>query len=254
MTSYLPIPEPAAHDERGFTLVELTVVLLIVSLLVGGLLLPLSVQRDIQRLNETRRQMVDIREALLGFAAAHGRLPCPALSGARGVEDVDHATGQCGNARAFLPAVTLGIAPVDAQGYALDGWGNRIRYAVTQYERSSERVFTHAGGIKRVWQDGSVPQPDLRICSTSAGIGDTDCAAGAELASAAVAVVWSTGGNDVSSGADEQANATSRPNVRTFVSHAPTPADAPQGEFDDILIWLSPHVLYNRMITAGRLP
>ena len=42
MTSYLPIPEPA-HDERGFTLVELTVVLLIVSLLVGGLLLPLSV-------------------------------------------------------------------------------------------------------------------------------------------------------------------------------------------------------------------
>jgi hypothetical protein len=33
-----------------------------------------------------------------------------------------------------------------------------------------------------------------------------------------------------------------------FVSHNPTPT------FDDLVIWISPNVLINRMVSAGKLP
>jgi hypothetical protein len=67
-----------------------------------------------------------------------------------------------------------------------------------------------------------------------------------------VAVVLSTGPNGVSGahGADEAANLDAD---RVFVHHVPTPAGS-ANEFDDILTWLSPNVLYNRLISAGPLP
>ena len=47
---------------------------------------------------------------------------------------------------------------------------------------------------------------------------------------------------------DETANGNAD---RVVVSHTPTTG---ANEFDDIVAWLSPNVLYNRMIAAGRLP
>ncbi|MGH8690910.1 MAG: type II secretion system protein, partial [Burkholderiales bacterium] len=40
----------------------------------------------------------------------------------------------------------------------------------------------------------------------------------------------------------------------TFVSRVQSPAGAPAGEFDDIVIWLSKNTLFNRMVAAGKLP
>jgi hypothetical protein len=40
----------------------------------------------------------------------------------------------------------------------------------------------------------------------------------------------------------------------TFVSRPPSPADAAAGEFDDIVTWLSKYLVFNRMVSAGRLP
>ncbi len=51
------------------------------------------------------------------------------------------------------------------------------------------------------------------------------------------------------SSADETANGD---NDRVFVSHTPTPPGL--NEFDDLVIWISPNILYNRLIAAGRLP
>jgi hypothetical protein len=39
-----------------------------------------------------------------------------------------------------------------------------------------------------------------------------------------------------------------------FVSRDRSPSDSAAGEFDDIVLWLSPHVLKQRMVAAGRLP
>ena len=69
---YVPRLQP------GFTLVEMTIVLLIVSILIAGVLIPLSIQMEVRKYADTKKTMDDIREALIGFALTNGRLPCPA--------------------------------------------------------------------------------------------------------------------------------------------------------------------------------
>ena len=232
--------------QRGFSLTELAIVLVIVALLIGGMLIPLSAQRDIQATNETQRQLAEIREALLGFAAANGRLPCPASPGTTGVESPSGG-GACTNPwNGFLPAVTLGIAPTDAQGYALDAWNNRIHYAVTT---AGSSAFTKANGVRDNWLPPPPLDPNLHVCSGASGITSATCGTGVALATSAVGVVISHGknGSDTPTSADELANWPSS-NDPVFVNTQQSPT------FNDIVIWLSPNVLYNRMISAGRLP
>ena len=52
-------------------------------------------------------------------------------------------------------------------------------------------------------------------------------------------------------GLDEAANLDGN---RVFVSHTPAQDTATNGEFDDLMIWLSPNILFNRMVAAGKLP
>ena len=247
--------------QSGFTLTELAIVMVIMALLIGGMMMPLSAQRDIQNTNNTQRQLSDIREALLGFAAANGRLPCPASPDSTGIENPTGG-GACANPNnGFVPGATLAIGPTDPQGYVLDAWGNRIRYAVTNWQSgagaSHPNAFTTVGGIKSAWNDSSLAsgiEPPLRVCSTSVGIESTKCAStGTTISYATAAILISSGKNGgvTPTGDDELQNTD---NNSTFVSHTPTPADAPQGEFDDLVVWLSPSILYNRLISANRLP
>ena len=252
----------AAHyQQRGFTLVELAIVLIIIALLSGGLMMSLMAQQENIASAETQRRLTEARDALLGFAAANGRLPCPASPASTGTEN-PVGGGACANAwDGFLPAITLGLTPSNENGYAIDGWGNPIRYAVTTYSHATfcaNSCFTTSNGIKTAW-NGSVGAlvlaPDLRVCNTAAGLtgagATAACAVGTDLANNAVATVYSRGKNGAAApaSADEQANGDAD---RLFVSHTPSPAGA--NEFDDLVIWLSPNILYNRLIAAGRLP
>ena len=63
------------RQPRGFTLVELAVVLAIFGLLLGIMVIPLGTQVDQRRFAEAERQLAAVHEALLGFAIANGRLP-----------------------------------------------------------------------------------------------------------------------------------------------------------------------------------
>lgn len=143
--------------QRGFTLTELAVVVGILALLVGGLLVTLAAQTSVREFRDTQRTLELAREALLGFAASNGRLPCPAPAppapatapGPFAVEAfVDAATPaparnlSCAavGGEGFLPAITLGIGPTDRFGYLLDAWGNPVRYAVSP-------VITNALGL-----------------------------------------------------------------------------------------------------------
>ena len=134
---------------RGFTLTELAIAFLVISLLLGGMLMTLSAQNEGRQLADTQRTLDNAREALIGFAARYGRLPCPAVDGATGDELQRNAANAytcqvCAVTDAYcegmLPALTLGIGPIDRQGYLVDAWGNRVRYAVTNWSKSGTNV------------------------------------------------------------------------------------------------------------------
>lgn len=244
--------------QHGFTLVEIAVVMVVIALLLGGLLVPLAAQVELRHASDTQKYLDEIRETLIGFAVSNDRLPCPASSGSTGQESFavggSASNGNCSNFfDGFVPAATLGLAVIDNQGFAVDPWGNPIRYAVTN---ANSNAFTKTNGMSSTGL--TTLAPNLLICSTASTSTSSCSVAGTALTTGVPAIIYSTGKNGGygGTGLDEAANpnANSANNDRVFVSHVPSPSSAPNGEFDDIVTWLSPNVLYNRMIAAGRLP
>ena len=92
MLNLEPLRTAPLRRERGFSLLELAIVLLIVGLLLGGLIMPLGSRMDQQRIDTTRQQLEQIREALTGYALANDALPCPATP-ASGGQAAATATG-----------------------------------------------------------------------------------------------------------------------------------------------------------------
>src|SRR4030095_2303364 len=123
---------------RGFTLIELAVVVLVITLLIGGLLVPLSTQVEQRNISDTQQRLAQIQDALIGFAIAHGRFPCPATVSTPpqptdlGVEAPSTGTGVCTHpVDGYVPGTTLGLTNIDSQGFAVDAWGfpqERRRY------------------------------------------------------------------------------------------------------------------------------
>jgi len=266
----------AMKVEGGFSLVEMAVVLVILGFVIGVLMLPLQAQRENTFRLQTENQLEIAKKALIGFAQAKGRLPCPAIDGATATAAPQEG-GQCAQQLGFLPVATLGIATTtDQDGYAIDAWNNRIMYAVTQ---------TSVGGVATpdfttlVADDPATPAineadgmnvvgiaalaPNLRVCKNSSLISGNQCSASPEtnyLVNNAVAVIYSYGATAAqdSGGSDENANFHADPTDPTlshnvFVFRQTTAATPAMQEFDHLMVWISPYVLYNAMIQAGQL-
>lgn len=242
---------PTLNTERGFSLVEMAVVLVILGFVIAALLLPLQAQRNQFFQTETENQLEIARKALIGFAQSRGRLPCPAIATSNGIENPIPATGTCTSPVGFLPAATLGIQPTDKDGFAIDGWNNRLRYAVSQVNTvggAATPDFTTTNEMNNVTI--AALDPDLRVCENSSV---ADCSTTKYLTNNAVVVIYSSGPNgSIGGGADEANQGVSIPPT-TFYSRTPTAAGSTDGEFDDLVVWISPYVLYNAMIEAGQL-
>lgn len=124
----------------GFTLLEVAIAILVVSLLLGGLLGPLSVRVEQQERARTQALLEEIREALLGYAAMYGILPCPTTeqnpaSTNYGVAD---ATCPAGGATTdgYLPWKTLGVSLTDAWGKASSCLGRSLERSLAVPRRS----------------------------------------------------------------------------------------------------------------------
>lgn len=239
-------------QQQGFTLVEMAIVLLIIGLLLGGLIPTLSAQMESQRISETRKQMDDIQQALVGYTLANGRLPCPAdptiaagQAGA-GIERTPPCTN--GNSTGVLPWATLGVTETDA-------WGNRYTYRVSSDFADAIGSTTYGGCSPTLIPTQSTfalcSKGNLNILSASSG--------GTITAAEVPAVIISHGKNSagaytqqgiqipVGGNADEQENSDGSAD-NNYVNHTPMPA------FDDLVTWISPSILLNRMVMAGKLP
>ena len=252
-------------NQSGFTLVELSIVILIMGLLLGGLAMPLSVQLDNGRIRESREQLLEVEEALQGFALVNGYLPCPATPASSGLAAT--AGGACTAQHGFVPVSTLGLAgPRNADNLLLDVWSSPLRYSVSASDADGDGNwdFTAPGEMR----DVSMPAllPDLVVCRTSAGSSATNCAdAASSLTVASPAVLYSLGKDWGSFSSPDQ-----QENVGTTIGGGPSGSSYPiaadivfvdrrlsdqsGNEFDDIVLWTSANRLYHRLVAGGQLP
>jgi prepilin-type N-terminal cleavage/methylation domain-containing protein len=282
--------KPLNPDKRGFTLVELAIVLFIVALLLGGMMNTLGSQVEQQKIKETQRILDEAKEVLIGFATAHGRLPCPDtdIDGAENVSapvitNNSPVAGQstqvfsaCLSAEGDFPFSTAGTS-------RLDGWGHRLRYRVTPAFGQSSIIWS---GLNATGSTVSVAPGFILTTTGNINIqtrGDNPATPSpsietkfaSNLAANVPAIVISHGKNGYgardmdgislpgapSSNLDEimntnPASATkiSRIITQQYASCSDTAEGLPSCEFDDLVTWLSPNILFNRMIAAGRLP
>jgi type II secretory pathway pseudopilin PulG len=208
--------------QTGFTIVEIAIVLLVVGLMIGGLVAPLTSQLEQRRVTETQRVMDEAREALFGFALRNGYLPCPAISAIDGRED--RSGSVCNKRFGYLPWATLGVA-------RLDGWGRVLAYSLTP-------AFGLDGQIIPASDANDIPAVILSFGRNGYGATSDQ---NTRLLDAGIDNV------------DEKTNLNSE-GVAFVTRPASTDPRAPGGEYDDLVLWISPNILFNRMVAAQKLP
>lgn len=236
-----------AAKQRGAALLLLVTVLAMgaATLLMTGFSPQIMEQRRVAR---TQQALAQSRDALMGFALQHGRLPRPAVSAQDGRESNTPCTSDA-DCSGFLPWVALGTE-------AADSWGHLLRYSVTP-------AFTQAP-IRRneVWASKTI-QTRYTDGSVRYVHGDGVCGRGA----CSPAVVFSTGkhnfGTSVqgvrqrSDNLNKLANLDERSNdqaTQYFIVRQATENSAlPGGAFDDMLVYLPLSTLLTRMVFADKL-
>ncbi|MEW9898893.1 prepilin-type N-terminal cleavage/methylation domain-containing protein [Chitinivorax sp. PXF-14] len=234
------------YDSSGFSLLELAIVMVVISLLLVAFLPSLNSQYEQQRVVTTQRAMDEAKEAIAGFVMQNGRLPCPADPvGNQGTEQL--AGNACANAEGALPWATLGVKQLDA-------WGRRYTYRVAP--AFADTIAAGTPGCAGV----APALSSIAMCATgNITVNDRSGGGAIALATGVPAAIVSHGQNGygayTASGtqiptaggtADEMENANGD---AVFVSH---PRD--NSSYDDLVVWLPKELIVSRLVTAGRLP
>jgi hypothetical protein len=171
--------------------------------------------------------MNEIKDAIYGYTMVNGRLPCPAKA-TIATNTLNAGISDCKLTLGVIPWATLGTSETDA-------WGRRFTY-------SASSSFTTA---------------NFSLSSNGTLTVKTAVNGGTNVATSIPAIFVSHGSNG--SGAYTSAGIQLTPSVAPdeagnsdtdtiFVSHDFTPT------FDDLVMWISPNILFNRMVMAGKLP
>ncbi len=275
--------------QRGFSLVEIALVLVIIGLALGGIIAAMGPQLENKKVSDTQTRIKEASDAIMAYAMVNRRLPCPATAASNGDEVLVGTRGQCANPNnGFVPARTLGLGGRGANGLTQDPWSFGLRYAVSQVTYTGATNFdfppppicapgpaatcyplTQINGIRNAFYDGATSPRTLvsptaapsnlslaglealRICNSSTGITATTCGPAANQLASAAFIVWSTGRNGtVASGADEAANLN---NDVVYVFHPRTEPGGAGGGLDDLFQWQTVNAIISKMSDGGVL-
>ena len=264
---------------KGFTIIEVAIVLLIVTIILGYTVALFPVQQELKQYRQANDEMDQIIEAIYAYAQVNGRLPCAdSFAAPDGRADQDTGADCTANVgwSGLVPAITLGISGNhDNNGSLVDPWGMPYRYQVTSDDRGvvgpdpanlgvAGGDFVMPNDIQNVGMN--LLRPDLQICTVNPSLlaTDTDCG-GANFT-----VAGGTGANDrgtpavvLSLGKDRglDNSVVEIENIDNTLDGATdivfvntTRNEAAATAYDDIVKWISPNTLYSRMIDAGQLP
>lgn len=270
---------PPIASAKGFTIAELAVAVAILGLLIFGAMVPFSTQVEIRNVNETRRTLDSIKDAVIGFAQANGRLPCPAdgtvVSGSAGAGTEQFTSPSCTATFGVVPWATLGTPETDS-------WGRRFSYWVSPIFADAlppaATTWSSAGQVPACAPNPAPTQASFALCSLgvlNVNTRNESTRTPTATGSALPVVIISHGKNGFGAyttaggtliaptGADETANATHAAAATTFFTRSPTASASgcddtlpaqPLCEFDDIVVIIPTSVLISRVVAAGKLP
>lgn len=228
-------------DVQGFSLIEMALALVILSLMMGWLMTPLRVQYGLQKYQQTEQRLVQAQQAVLGHAIVYHYLPCPDTDEPPdGWENV-LANQSCERDEGVLPWAQLGVVAIDA-------WGRFFRYR-------ADSTFTHHAQWFSITAAESAS--NIQVTGEAGAVTSTP--------SRPVAIILSHGENGlggIQSDSGGQAFAMAGPTQADELENADGDlefVDKSQQQtgnavFDDRLIMLSPKVLIQQMVQAQRLP
>jgi prepilin-type N-terminal cleavage/methylation domain-containing protein len=249
--------------QSGFTLIEIAIVLLIVTVLLGYTVAMFPVQQELKQYNHANDEMNSIVDHLIAYAQVHGRLPCPDDSPPDGLENATGGppTDDCDVFYGYLPGRTLGIdGKYNDAGSLIDPWGNEYRYAVSHSDASATGKIDMVtpDGIRDEGLSSAAQAADLYLCTDSTVVGNQlDCDAlpvGDEAIGKVAAVVVSRGKSfDPAASSNIETENTDDflldpPSDRVFI-FSPR-----RDDYDDVVKWVSTNLLFSKMIEADKLP
>jgi len=255
---------------RGFTLIEIAIVLVVIGLILSGGLLTVSPILQNSRVADTKSKLAFIEKALIVHTIQHGCMPCPAnaalatgaanfgqslnaASGLSGTCTADECFGQTAGQNGVVPWLALGLSEADIT----DAWGNRITYQLSGINTvtnctDGSAIGTRntnlqtAGAFARTTAGGTACYPAGRIRVEDAAT-NVITAGGAAEGAAFVLVSHGPDGEGAykantaslqASPSNSTPQGENTDNDTTFVQDNPIGIEG-AGYFDDIVVWRS---------------
>lgn len=250
--------------QRGFTLIEIAIVLMVLGILLGYTVAMFPRQQELKQYRAVEAEMETIIEHLIAFAQVNGRLPCPDTQAATldGREDALGPVGapnDCAAFFGFVPGLTLGIDGFyGANNVLSDPWRTGYGYAVSSIGGAGSRTLVTANGIRTAGMNNVTP--DLYLCddNVTPPANDTDCTtvSGGDVlgANGEVAAVIISLGRDNAVPATSNIQTENQDDFDSGLSDKVYIYAPPRDDYDDRVSWLSTRRLFMKMIEAEQLP
>jgi prepilin-type N-terminal cleavage/methylation domain-containing protein len=209
----------AVYNQKGFTLIEIAIVMVIIGLLAGGGVSLMGILSERKMRNEASQYQDDAKKALISFAKMNGRLPW-ADNNSDGTEDNNATVG-------FFPYQTLGFRPSDP-------YKRSLRYEFNSNLRTNRSASCSAlrTGLSTsplvVDSDGSTSAFYVAAVLISAGPKNADGAGPGNLAPFDAV----TGGSYTGDNTD---------GIPNYIRFPPT------NTFDDLVVYISGYELYSEI-------